>query len=314
MPDPVLIFKAVAAAGGLAAVILLACAWPWKAPLQKLAAVGCTTGAAVGFVVGCLVLGSKLQWPPREDVDRWLLCLVPAVVVAEFAAAFVERPRWIAWLARGLVAVAAGRILLHDTTYIADFPGAARQWSAFQTVVYLGAMAVALAAVWALLLRLAHRTSGRTVPLSIAVASGAAALTIMLSGYASGGQLGLALSGAIAGATVASLLLPKSIHLDGAVGVGIVGLFALLVVGRFFGELTTARAAILFISPLACWLTELPYLRTRKIWQRGVLQLVAVCLPLAFVIAQAQRQFAADSQRSNAAGQSSGDEYLNYGK
>jgi hypothetical protein len=45
-----------------------------------------------------------------------------------------------------------------------------------------------------------------------------------------------------------------------------------------------------------------------------VLQLAAVCLPLAFVVVQAQRQFAADSQRSNAAGQSSADEYLNYGK
>jgi uncharacterized membrane protein YuzA (DUF378 family) len=136
----------------------------------------------------------------------------------------------------------------------------------------------------------------------------------MLSGYATGGQMGLALSAAIAGPILASLVLPNSIHLDGALAVGIVGLFALLVVGRFFGELTTARAAILFIAPLACWLTELPYLRSCKAWQRGVLQLAAVCLPLAFVVVQAQRQFAADSQRSNAAGQSSADEYLNYGK
>ena len=90
--------------------------------------------------------------------------------------------------------------------------------------------------------------------------------------------------------------------------------FALLVVGRFFGELTTVHAALLFLAPLGCWVTEGPYLRTLKSWQRSLLQLFFVSLPLIFVVLEAERQFAADSARNNGAGGASADEYLNYGK
>ena len=314
MPDPALILKAIAVSGGLAALILLACGWPWKSPRPKLAGAGSALGVGVGFFVGCLILGLTPHWPPREDVDRWLFCLLPAVISAEAISAVAPRPKWIAWLLRGLVAIAAGRILLHGSIYIVELPGAPRKWSVGETWLYLGGMAAALAAVWASLLCLVKRAPSRIVPLSVALASGAAAVTIMLSGYATGGQVGLPLSAALAGATITSFALAKSTRLDGALGVGIVGLFALLVVGRFFGELTTAHAALLFLAPLGCWVTEGPYLRTLKSWQRSLLQLFFVSLPLIVVVVEAQRQFAADSQNSKAAGKSSGDEYLDYGK
>ncbi len=314
MPDPVLILKAVAASGGLAALILLACAWPWKAPRAKLATAGSAVAVAAGFVVGCLVLGIKPHWPPLEDVDRWLLLLMPAAVIAELIALFFGRPKWIVWLARGVISIAAGQILLHGTTYIAEMPGAARQWSVAQTWLYLGAMTVALAAAWASLLWLAGRQSSGMIPISIALACGASAVTIMLSGYATGGQMGLPLAGALVAVTLAALLLRKPIGLDGAVGVGIVGQFALLVVGRFFGELTTLHGVLLFAAPLACWVAELPNVRMFKSWQRALVQLIVVCIPLAFVVVQAQHKFATDSKRTSASGDASADEYLNYGK
>jgi hypothetical protein len=314
MPDPFLILQAIAASGGLAAAILLVCGWPWKSPRPRLANAGSAIGVGVGFLVGCLILGLTPHWPPREDVDRWLLFLLPAVIGAEAISAVAPRRKWLAWLVRGLVAIAAGRILLHGTIYIAELPGATRKWSVAEAWLYLAGMAAALAAAWVLILWLANRAPSRAVPLSVALASAAAAVTIMLSGYATGGQMGLPLSAALAAVTMASLALPKSTHLYGALGVGIVGLFALLVVGRFFGELTTARAALLFLAPLGCWVVELPYLRTFKPWQRGLLQLFVVSLPLIFVVVQAQRQFAADSQRNKASGDASADEYLNYGK
>src|SRR5262249_39612847 len=80
---------------------------------------------------------------------------------------------------------------------------------------------------------------GRSVPLAVTVACGGAAVTIMLSGYASGGQLGLPLTGALAGATVASFLLAGKPELQGLLGPGVVGLFALLIAGHFFSDLTT---------------------------------------------------------------------------
>ena len=175
-------------------------------------------------------------------------------------------------------------------------------------------MTVALAAAWASATRLANRTSGPMVAVSIALAAGAAAVTIMLSGYATGGQMGLPLSAALIAVTLATLVLRKPIRLDGAIGVGIVGLFALLVVGRFFGELTTLHAVLLFVAPIAYWVADMPKIRTFKSWRRALVQLIVVCLPLAFVVVQAQQKFAADSKRTNAAGDASADEYLNYGK
>ena len=214
----------------------------------------------------------------------------------------------------GVVAIAAGRVLLHGSIYITELPGAPRKWSVGETWLYLGGMAAAVAAVWAAMLCLVKRAPSRIVPLSVALACGAAAVTIMMSGYATGGQAGLPLSAALVAVTMASIALPKSTRLDGALGVGIVGLFTLLVVGRFFGELTTAHAALLFLAPLSCWVTEGPYLRTLKSWQRSLLQLFFVSLPLIFVVVEAQRQFAADSEQNKGAGSASADEYQNYGR
>src|SRR5438128_3746262 len=124
MPDFKVILDSMAAAGGLAALILLACGWPWKAPRQKLVAAGWALAVGGGFFAGCCVLLGRLpNWPPREDIDRLLLVLLPAAVVAEAMSAIFERPRWLAWAMRGIVAATAGRILLHNTTYIADLQG-----------------------------------------------------------------------------------------------------------------------------------------------------------------------------------------------
>jgi len=79
--------------------------------------------------------------------------------------------------------------------------------------------------------------AGRSVPAAVAVASGGAGVTVMLSGYATGGQLGLPLAAAVAAFAVVG-----GRHARGAVGVAVVGLFGLLVVGGLFAGLTTQNA------------------------------------------------------------------------
>ncbi len=56
----------------------------------------------------------------------------------------------------------------------------------------------------------------------------------------------------------ASLVLKNSVALTGVVGIGTVGLFAILVIGRFYGSLTTFNGALLFFGPVCCWLLEVP--------------------------------------------------------
>src|SRR5262245_36639641 len=130
MPDPVRILGALAAAAVLAGAAVLLCGWPWRKAHPTRTSLGGLLGVALGFVVGCWWLGFTPQWPPREDQDRWLLVLFPAVVAVEVAAVFLKRLPWLAWLLRLAVAAGAARILLHNTSYLADLAGpGTREWT-----------------------------------------------------------------------------------------------------------------------------------------------------------------------------------------
>jgi hypothetical protein len=331
MPDPIRILEAVATAAVLAAAVVLLGGWPWRKPHPARAYAGSGLGVGLGFFAGCWLLGVQPHWPPREDQDRLLFLLIPALLGVELVAAFLGRRRWLAWFPRLILAGAAARIVLHNSIYLTDLAGpGTREWTPGQTWLILGGLAAALAATWAALALLvrptppptAHsppggeeRGKGRFVLLAVAMACAGAAVTVMLSGYASGGQLGLPLAGALAGATVASLALSGSPDVNGVLGVGVVGLFAVLVAGRFFGDLTTANAALLFFAPLLCWLPELPYVRTRRPWVRGVARVVLVAIPVALAVVQAYQSFVEGSKApSSTPNGASSQDYLDFGK
>src|SRR5207244_1309084 len=92
--------------------------WPSLArPGEVLGSVLCV-GAA--FVLGAHLLDVDPHWPPAEDQDRFLLILLPSVVLVE-SLAMMLRDRWRAvWLLRLIVAAGTARVLLHDTTYLTD--------------------------------------------------------------------------------------------------------------------------------------------------------------------------------------------------
>jgi hypothetical protein len=317
MPDRTLILQALAAAAGVAAAVCLLCAWPWRKTRPALAGAGGALGAGLGFLAGCWILGAQLHWPPREDQDRLLLLVLPAVVAVEVVAAFPWRRRWPVWLVRGLVAAGAARVLLHGSVYIAHSGSGSSEWTPGQTWLILGGLAAALAGVWALLTYHVVRRPGRVVPLSVALACTAAALTVMLSSYASGGMLGLALGAALAGALLASLALPSPVDVRGVLGVGVVGLFALLIVGRFFGELTSLNAGLIFAAPLLCFLVELPYARKLGPRLRALVMVTLVAAPLFLVLKSAHRTFEEEwSAPSSSTGipEPTMQDYLDYGK
>lgn len=308
MPDVKLIIEAIAAAAGLASALILVGGWPWRKPREKLVAAAWPLAVGIGFFAGCwMLLGQLPGWPPQEDADRLLWVIAPAAILAELLAVVISRPRWLGWALRAIVAASAGRILLHDTSYIADLAGGTSDWTTSQIWLYLGSMAAGLFVVWALLDWLAARSPSRSLPLALAMVSGAAGITIMLSGYATGGQRCLPLAAALAAAGVASLLPKTKIDVRGGLGVGLVALFVMLAAGYFFGKLTLPHAVVLFVAPLGCWITELPPLKKLRSWQRGLVQLLVVAIPLAIVVFQAQQQFAADSQRAK------DDPYSSYG-
>ena len=66
-----------------------------------------------------------------------------------------------------------------------------------------------------------------------------------------GGQAALPLAAALMGVTAVAVVLNRQKPQTGPLGVAIAGLFCVLLIGRFFGELTTAHAVVLYAPP--CW-------------------------------------------------------------
>jgi hypothetical protein len=313
MPEPVWVLRSVAAAAFVAAALLLG-GWFARKRLPGLPSACGVLGVGLGWLVGCWLLDLLPRWPPPEDRDRLLLVLLPAAVVAELAGAFGGRFVRLAWLARLVVAALAARVLLHGSVFIADHPGLPREWSAQKTGLVLAALAAALALVWAALHSLAGRPGGRSVPLALAVVCTGSAVTVLLSGYMQAGLFGLALAGALAGAAVAALVLPGPVDGRGVVGVGVVGLFGLLVAGRFFGELTTLNAGLLFAAALLCWAAQVrPLRRLGPRLGAGAALLLALA-PVGLALTLAQQKFVAQSGPPTAPGEATAEDYADFMK
>jgi hypothetical protein len=313
MPEQERVLRALEVAAATAAAVLLLSGWPWRSPHPARVQLGWTVGVGLAFFLGGLVLGVRLYWPPREDQDRFLGLLLPAVVVVEGLAACANTPRWLLWSLRGVVAASAARVLLDHTTYLTDLAGpGTREWTPVEAGLVLGALGLALIAVWALMVPLTHRVPGPWVPLALAGVCAGAAFIVMRSGYLTGGQLGLVLAAALAGATLPVLAVPALQQCTGGIGVGVVGLFGLLVIGRFFGQLTTAHAALLFSAPLLCWVPVLLQIPKLPASVRGLLMLGLVGVPVSVAVTQAQEQFKQDAKTLSSPSEPTIEDYRNF--
>jgi hypothetical protein len=318
MPDPVLILISMGIAIAVSALIFVICAWPRRrAAGPSWINAGWVSGVCFGLLLGCWVLGIRPHWPPREALDRLLALVFPAVFLVELLAVFPKIARWLVWTLRLALVAGGARVLLHGTSYITDLAGpGTREWSPPLACVIFGGLAVLEAAVWALLSLLVRRAPGPSLPVCLAGASAAAAVTVMLTGYATGGQVGLPLAAAIMGATAAMLVLTRLSRGTGPLGVPIIGLFSLLVIGRFFGELTSVQAVSLFCAPLLGWFPELPYACRLPSWARGLARVILVAAVVSAVVILAQRKSDRDFQSPSEAGteEPSVQDYVNFGK
>lgn len=288
MPDGVLFLKAMGAAAGASALFVLALGWMRRPVSATRLNLACVVAVRLGFVLGCFVLEIRTKWPPANGLDRFLAIIVPAAVAIGLLAGLPSVPRWLVWGLRLGLAAAAGRILLYGSIYVTAVGGV---WTTLQAWLWLGGSAFLLILVWSLLLRLAVRAPGASISIAIAEAILCSGVTIMLAGYLTGGKSALPLAAALVGAAVASSLIAARPAMSGAIGVGVVGLFGLLFVGRFFGGLSTGRTLALFLAPLLCWASELSTLRGRPPWLIGAIRLALVAIPLVVVLFLEKRDF-----------------------
>lgn len=294
MPDGVGVLKALAAAALVAAAAQFLLGFR-RGENSAWRGAGSVLAVGLGMLAGCACLGVRPHWPPREDQDRLLLFLLPAVITVELAAA--RMGRWVR-LPRLAIAAAAAWILLFGSVYLADLAGpGTREWTTARAGCILGGLAAVLTGEWAALTSLVRREGGRSVTLGLALTCAGAGVTVMLSGYASGGLLGLPLAAALVGVVLASLVLAVPLDGTGVTGLALVGLFSLLVIGRFFGELLTSHAVILFLAPLLTWLPGW-LLRDRPSPRlRGVTRVVLTAIPVAVIVWLAHDRFVVESSR-----------------
>jgi hypothetical protein len=299
MPDTVAILWAMAAAGVVTG-------------LKKGAASSWPLAVGLGFLAGAARLGFHPRSLLATDQERLLLVVVPLAVAVEIWFALVPLRSARAAIVRGSVALAAGPLLLLGSVYLT---GGAGGWSGWERLIYLVALGMLILIPWLSLTRLQHREPGPAIGMALAVTSLAAGITTMLSGYASAGQLALPLAATLVTAALASRN-ATSPGMPGAVGVGWVCLAGILVIGRFFGSLTTLHGLLLGAAPLLCWLAEYRPLSAWNIWPRRLLLVALVLLPLGTVVWQAQQRFVAHSgaPRPGAGPAPSMQDYLNFGR
>lgn len=276
---------AAAAAGALA--VLALGGWRRAAGAAR-ANVACVLAVGFGAAAGYLIMQTRPAWPPASARDRFLLIVLPVAVVVELIASVPKTPHRLAWLLRLAAALSVSPILLHGSVYLA---GPQREWSAWQAGLVLAGCGALLATVWGLLGWLSQRAPGVSLPLALAEAGLCGGFAVMLAGYIGGGEAAMPLAAALAGTALASPLAAERPAVQGMTGVGVVGLFSLLFIGRFFGRLSTGAALAALLAPLLCWATEAPKLRHCRPCVKAIVRLALTALPLAVVLAAAKAEF-----------------------
>jgi len=307
--NPLAIFTAAAAAGAIAAVLAwFAGRWP------RIASAGAVVAVACGFGLGAWLLRARPSWPPGDVVGRWLLVVVPSAALVEVLAAAGTGRLW-PWMFRGVIAALLAPALLDGTVYVSDAAGAgSRQWSVARIAATYGVVAVCLIGTWFAVAAAAGRSSGRIVTLAVGLIVAAAGIAVAISGYATGGTLGIPLAAALIGAGMASFFLDDSGWLCNATGFGVVGLFAQVLVGHWFGSLSLLATGLLLASPLALGALRLPLIDRRGGWVKGLAAITVTGIPVACAMMAALGTFADDVNPAASGSGPTLNDYYNLGK
>jgi hypothetical protein len=306
MPDPQLIASAAVAAALVAAVVMLVGVWPARKGRMSLATLVEVLAVGGGIVIGCRWLGIEPRLSLAEDQDRLLVVILPVTGVVEILAAFFSPRAWIGQVLRVLWSLCVPALLLLGSGWLPAAwlpigePSAPSSWTSSQAIGMLAALGVALALLWGLLIRAAERPGGFAVPAALGLVTTAAGVSVMLSGSASGGLIGLPFAGIAAGVLVVCLLFARMRATTGLAGVGIILLFGVLVDGRFFGKLTTTNFVLLLAAPLLSCVGGIASLARFRAVPRFVGLVILALLPAGVAAGLAYRTFAEETDTASA--------------
>lgn len=301
MPDPILYLKAFIAVVIAGATVLLVLRLVVRDSTDGVAAAAGVVAISVGLMAGYDVLLFSWTWSPANGLNRFLMIVLPVTLIVELLTAVFDggiHARFVPTGLRVILYAGTGRILLHDSVYLSGVSSESGDaWTITRTVATLGTGFGGLMAVWSLLSHLSRRSASCGITLSLAIAVLCTGLATMMAGYIKGGVAAIPLAAALLGVALVSPFLTTGPgdkarpYLQGAIGIGVIGLFSLLCIGHYFGQLSGPRAMVIFLAPLLCWTSEFPSLRSKSRFQKSVVCLIVVTIPLATVLYVAKREF-----------------------
>jgi hypothetical protein len=231
-----------------------------------------------GYLAGHAALVGGPPVPPKERVD-WLWCLTAAAVLVCTVAGLVAPRDWLRW---GLRAPLGGAVLV---LLLLPF---LKTWGRGETTVWLAGLGAAGLVLWAGLDAVAARGPGIGAPLLLVLLALGSSLVLLLSGSAVYGQLGLALTAALAGSLVAACWAPSLLPPRGLATVVGVLLSGLWLLGYFYAEVPAVSAALLAAALPAAALVQVRPVRKRlRPWQAVLLGVLVLLVPVTAAVVTA---------------------------
>lgn len=286
MPEPLLYIESLGISALVSAICALGLTRSRAISVARLNAVS-VLAAGLGMAAGCWMLRWPIVWPPASAIDRATTIIIPVALGIELVAGSVKVGPVLARALRGLFILLAPCVLLWGSIHLTGSSGSAWLWLA---MLLLSSSAL-LATLWIPLLRLSsHSKSGMSIAASLALAILCAGAAVMLGGYLKGGAVAFALAGALAGTAFAATRITPRIG-AAIVTTGVAQLACVVGTGYFFGRLSTASASGLLLSPLLCFVSEVPRVRSWPARRIAILRLLLVATLLLLIVAVAFFEF-----------------------
>ena len=244
--------------------------------------------AAVGIAVLAAhpaVMGGWPRFPPPDANSRMFVVELLALIVGLFDA-LVRPARWVTTLLMFLVIAAAVGFILKFKLFA--------EWSAAASIGFV-LLCGLLGAVWWITLEVMADEGGLVAPLSMWMIASTAAVAFMLTEGLLWGKLTLSLAAA-AGAMVVIVLWRNTVSLShGATHAFVIVLLSLLVSSHYLASLTYGQLLTLLSAPAFLWIGFLlarmtPLARARP-WQRAMVRLMLLAIPMAAVLVVAMIEF-----------------------
>ncbi len=227
---------------------------------------------ALSYLVGHYFARGFPLLPPVESAQWLFLLTIGAALVGTLDALGHRAPlgSQIAWR---LVFCAITIALL--VTPARSYLGPAK------TATWVVVLSLLTTMVWTALNLQAQRQAGAGLPFVLSFISLAASAALVIGHTAAISQLVGIVASLMGSAFVVGLLQPSFSLANGVVAVFVTLLVGTTVIGMFFADLPAVTGLLVIVSPFATMVTNASFFTARPGWQRFLLQLLVVSLPLA---------------------------------